>query len=100
MNFTATLDLRTKTATTVSIPEHVIEGLGGGKRPRVAVTLTGSKSYSYSARVGIMAGVFLLPVGADVRTAAGLAAGDRVEVEIDLDDAAGVGRPPLTPPRR
>jgi hypothetical protein len=94
VNFAATLDLRTKTATTISIPQRVIDGLGGGKRPRVSVTLTGSKSYSYSARVGIMAGVFLLPVGADVRAAAGLTAGDRVEVQIDLDDAP---REALTP---
>ena len=87
MRFSGTLDLRTKTATTISVPTEVINGLGGGKRPRVAVTLTGSDAHSYSATIGIMAGDFLLPVGADVRAAAGIAAGDRVEVDIELDDA-------------
>jgi bifunctional DNA-binding transcriptional regulator/antitoxin component of YhaV-PrlF toxin-antitoxin module len=87
MKFSATLGLRTKTATAISVPPEVIDGLAGGKRPRVAVTLTGSKTYSYSATIGIMAGELLLPVSAEVRDAAGIAAGDQVEVEIALDTA-------------
>lgn len=87
MRFSGTLDLRTRTATTISVPEDVITGLGSGRRPRVAVTLTGAKAHSYSATVGIMAGDFLLPVSAEVRAAAGIAAGDRVDVDIELDAA-------------
>jgi hypothetical protein len=87
MRFSGTLDLRTRTATTISVPGAVISGLGAGKRPRVAVTLTGSDSHRYSATIGIMAGDFLLPVSAEVRAAAGIAAGDRVDVDIELDTA-------------
>jgi bifunctional DNA-binding transcriptional regulator/antitoxin component of YhaV-PrlF toxin-antitoxin module len=87
MRFSGTLDLRTRTATTISVPEDVITGLGAGKRPRVAVTVTGAEAHSYSATVGIMAGDFLLPVSAEVRAAAGIAAGDRVDVDIELDAA-------------
>ena len=89
MRFSGTLDLRTKTATTISVLEGVITGLGGGKRPRVAVTLTGTGAgaHSYAATIGIMAGDFLLPVSSEVRAAAGIAAGDLVDVDIELDAA-------------
>jgi hypothetical protein len=87
MRFSAVLDLRTKTATTISVPEDVIAALGAGKRPRVVVTLTGAGSHTYRATIGVMAGDFLLPVGADVRAAAGIAAGERVDVEIAVDAA-------------
>jgi Bacteriocin-protection, YdeI or OmpD-Associated/Domain of unknown function (DUF1905) len=89
MRFSGTLDLRTRTATTISVPEGVITGLGGGKRPRVAVTLTGAGAgaHSYGATIGVMAGDFLLPVSAEVRAAAGIAAGDLVDVDIELDAA-------------
>jgi bifunctional DNA-binding transcriptional regulator/antitoxin component of YhaV-PrlF toxin-antitoxin module len=69
------------------VPADVIEALGAGKRPKVVVTLSGSAPHTYRATIGIMAGDFLLPVSADVRAAAGIAAGDRVDVDIELDDA-------------
>jgi hypothetical protein len=33
MKFSATLDLRTATATAIAVPPRVIDALGGGKRP-------------------------------------------------------------------
>ena len=82
MQFTATVQLDGKTATGIRVPDEIIEALGGGNRPRVRVTLGG---YSYQTTVGRMRGEFLFPVSAAVREQAGVAAGEEVEVGIELD---------------
>ena len=84
MRFTAVLELHGKTATGLVVPPEVVEGLGGGKRPAVVVTLGG---HSYRTTVGVMGGRSLLPVSAENRAAAGLAPGDEVEVDVELDTA-------------
>jgi hypothetical protein len=81
MRFNAELRLGGKTATGIPVPESVIEGLGGGRRPRVTVSLNG---YTFQTSLGTMAGQVLIPVSAAVRSAAGVAAGDRLDVEIEL----------------
>ena len=84
MNFTATLELNGKTATGIEVPPSVLEALGGGKRPAVSVTL---RAHTYRTTVGSMGGRAMLPVSAEVRAAAGVSAGDELEVKIELDDA-------------
>lgn len=81
MKFDAELRLNGKTATGVPVPESVIEELGGGRRPRVSVSLNG---YSFLTSLGTMSGQVLIPVSAVVRSAAGIEAGDRLTVEIEL----------------
>ena len=78
------MTLNGKTATGIEVPEAVVEALGGGKRPPVSVVLGG---YSYRTTVARMGGAFWVPLSAENRTAAGLAAGDEVDVEIALDAA-------------
>ena len=82
MNFTAVLQLHGKTATGIEVPEDVVAGLGTSKRPAVVVTING---YSYRSTVARMGGVFLLPVNAEVRKGAGVAAGDELDVRVELD---------------
>ena|ERR1700722_2470046 len=82
MRFHATIRLDGKTATGIEVPPDVLDGLGGGKRPKVTVTING---FSYPSTVGSMGGRSLIPVSADVRTKAGVAAGDDVEVEVVPD---------------
>lgn len=84
MRFRTIVDARTKTATALPVPEAVLAQLGPAKRPRLKVTVNG---YTYSARVGIMNGAFLIPASAEVRAGAGIEAGDAVDVDIELDDA-------------
>ncbi|MFY9889094.1 MAG: YdeI/OmpD-associated family protein [Streptosporangiaceae bacterium] len=43
--------------------------------------------FSYPSTVASMGGRSLIPVSADVRTKAGVAAGDEVEVGVEADDA-------------
>src|SRR5580693_868193 len=82
MRFQATIRLDGKTATGIEVPANVMAALGPGKRPRVQVTIDG---YSYPSTVGSMGGRSLIPVSADVRAKAAVAAGDDVEVEVVPD---------------
>ena len=91
MQFSATLELNGKTATGIEVPPEIVEALGGGKRPSVRVTLG---SHTYRTTVATMGGRFLIPVSAEVRAAAGVAAGDELEVTIVLDDQPRVVTPP------
>jgi len=82
MKFRATIRLEGKTATGIEVPPEVVEALGGGKRPPVRVTIG---SHSYRSTVAPYGGVFMLPLAAEHREAAGVTAGDEVEVELTLD---------------
>ena len=82
MMFRATLELNGRTATGVEVPEDVVEGLGRGRRPAVKVTING---HTYRSTVASMGGRFMVGVSAENRTAAGVEAGDEVEVEMVAD---------------
>ncbi len=82
MRFRATVELGGKTATGIEVPAEVVEMLGAGKRPPVRVTLNG---HTYRSTVASMGGRFMLPVSAENREDAGVAAGDEVEVDLDVD---------------
>src|SRR3954452_7781996 len=84
ITFTAEVELGGKTATGIEVPEAVVEQLGSGQRPKVAVTIGG---HTYRTTVGRMGGRSLIPLSAEHRAAAGVAAGDTVEVHLALDDA-------------
>ena len=81
MKFDAELRLNAKTATGIPVPERILEELGGGRRPQVTVSLNG---YTFQTSLGTMSGQVLIPVSAVVRSAAGIEAGDRLDVEIEL----------------
>jgi Bacteriocin-protection, YdeI or OmpD-Associated/Domain of unknown function (DUF1905) len=82
MRFRATVRLDGKTATGIEVPADVMAALGPGKRPRVRVTING---YDYPSTVGSMGGRSLIPVSAEVRAKAGVAAGDDVDVDVVAD---------------
>jgi Bacteriocin-protection, YdeI or OmpD-Associated/Domain of unknown function (DUF1905) len=84
MQFQATLLLAGKTATGIEVPAEVVEALGSGKRPAVRVSFNG---YTYRTTIAPMGGVFMIPVSAEIRAASGAAAGDLLDVEIELDTA-------------
>lgn len=81
MRFDAELRLNGKTATGIPVPERIIEELAGGRRPLVTVSLNG---YTFQTSLGTMSGQVLIPVSGIVRGAAGIEAGDRLDVEIEL----------------
>ncbi len=63
-----------KTATGIPVPEDVIAKLDAGKRPKIV-----------ESTVGVMGGRSLIPLSAENRTAAGVAAGDEIDVSVELD---------------
>ncbi|MFZ7087456.1 YdeI/OmpD-associated family protein [Curtobacterium sp. RRHDQ10] len=83
MRFTTTVLQARKTATGLPVPESVLDELGAGRRPAVVVTLDGG--YTYRSTVGAMNGQSLVPLSAEHRSASGIAAGDTVEVTLELD---------------
>ena len=80
--FRATIKASGKTATGIQVPAAAVEQLGSSKRPAVRATING---YTYRTSVASMGGVFMLPVSAEVRERAGVAAGDSVDVHLELD---------------
>ncbi len=66
------------------IPEAFVEELGGGKKPKVTVTVNG---FTYRSSIARMDGQFLLGVSKERREAGGIAGGDVLEVDIELDTA-------------
>ncbi len=82
MRFRATIQLNGKSATGIQVPEDVLSALGAGKRPPISVTING---YTYRTSVGSMGGVPMIPVSAEVRQRAGVAAGAELDVDIELD---------------
>ena len=83
MRFCSTIELGGKTATGIQVPAEVIAALGSSKRPAVRVTIGG---HTYRSSVATVDGKFMLPVSAEVREKAGVAAGDEVDVDIELDN--------------
>jgi hypothetical protein len=78
MRFHASIDSNGKTATGIRVPDDVMAGLGPSKRPKVQVTIN---AHTYRTSVASMGGEFMFGVSAEVRTGAGVAAGDEVDVQ-------------------
>jgi hypothetical protein len=87
MRFRAELRSNGKTAAGFEVPEPVVEALGGGGHPKVAVTVNG---FVFRTSIARMGGRYMLGVSADRRAEAGVAPGDMVDVEVELDTAPRV----------
>ncbi|MFZ0122039.1 MAG: YdeI/OmpD-associated family protein [Pseudonocardiaceae bacterium] len=84
MRFRTTVELGGKTATGLPVPEAVVAALASGNRPPVQIRIG---DHTYRTTVAWMGGRFLVPLSAENRAAAGVAAGDEVDVDIALDTA-------------
>jgi hypothetical protein len=84
MRFDATLEQSGRTATGIEVPAEVVDALGSGRKPAVTVTING---YTYRSTVASMGGRYMLPVSAEVRGETGVAAGDELAVDVELDTA-------------
>jgi hypothetical protein len=71
-----------KTATGLQVPDEVVAELGAGKRPAVRITIN---SYSYRTTAMSMGGRYMVPLAAEHRDAAAVSAGEKIDVEIELD---------------
>ncbi len=64
------------------VPEEVDQALGGGKRQAVTITISG---HAWNSRIAIMRSRYLIGLSSANRRAAGVATGDEVEVELDVE---------------
>ena len=84
MDFTTELLATGGTTTGFEVPDDVVERLGGGRRPKVVVTVEG---HTWRTSIASMGGRFLLGASAAVREAAGIASGQTYTVHVELDSA-------------
>jgi hypothetical protein len=84
MRFRTILRPAGKTATGFGVPAEVVTALGQGQRPPVRVTING---YTYRNTVAVYNGEHWIGVSAEHRGGAGVAAGDELEVDLELDTA-------------
>ncbi|WP_036510242.1 YdeI/OmpD-associated family protein [Nocardia aobensis] len=66
----------------LEVPDAVVKSLGAGARPRVDVTING---HTWNTRIAIMRGRHLIGLSNANRAAAGVAIGEMVEVQVELD---------------
>lgn len=81
---TAVMQAAGMNATGIVVPPSIVEKLAAGKKPKVSVTIEG---YTYRSTLAVMGGKFMLPLAKEHRDAAGVKAGDKVEVTLELDTA-------------
>jgi hypothetical protein len=103
MEFRSRVELGGTTATVIEMASEVVSPLGSSRSPAVRVSVG---EHTYRTTVGSMGGRFLIPLSAENRAAAGVAAGDAVTVGIERDVAPRDVAPPedlagaLTPAAR
>jgi hypothetical protein len=71
-------------ATAVEVPQAVMQALGPQARPAIVVSING---HSWRSRIALMRGQVLVGISAENRAGAGIALGDVVEVDLELDEA-------------
>jgi hypothetical protein len=74
--------IQTGNNTGIEVSEHLLEKLGGGKKPLIIVTLN---RYSYRSAVGKMGDRFMISLSAENRKNANVNGGDIVEINLELD---------------
>ncbi|HEY1421370.1 MAG TPA: YdeI/OmpD-associated family protein [Candidatus Dormibacteraeota bacterium] len=85
MRIRATVLQSGKTACGIEIPATVVAGLGSTRRPAVKATING---YTYRSSIASMGGKYMLSVSAEVRERSGVAGGDTIDVDLELDTEA------------
>lgn len=81
--FSTTIEVQGKTATFFQVPLDVREVFGRA-RPPVRVTIG---DHTYRSTIAVYGDRYFLPLNKANRTAAGVAGGETIEVEIEADDA-------------
>ncbi|MCL3860970.1 YdeI/OmpD-associated family protein [Actinotalea sp. K2] len=82
MRYRTTILQTGPTTTGIPVPDDVLVALGQGRRPPVRVTVG---DHTYRSTVATMGGRTLISLSAENRSAAGVAGGQDVEVEVEVD---------------
>ena len=91
MRFLATVE-PAGNATGIEVPAEIVTAFAAGRRPKVVITING---HTWRSRVASMGGRFIVGISAANRAACGIAEGDRVEAEVQVDtEPRVVAEPP------
>ena len=82
MKFHTTIMSGGGNTTGVVVPDEIVAALGAGKRPKVRATI---KDYTWRTSIAPMGGKFLVGVSAEVRAATGVAGGDEIDIDLEVD---------------
>lgn len=82
--FRTTIQAAGKNAAGIEVPAKIVDGFGAGKRPPVRVTIG---AHTYESTVAVMGGKYMVGVSMENRKLAGVAAGDTVDVTLELETA-------------
>lgn len=82
MRFRAVIESSGKTATGIHVPPEVVAALGPSRKPAVRATIN---KFTYRTSVAVLGGEFMLGIPPEFRAGARVAAGDEVEVDLELD---------------
>ena len=82
MKLTAELEATGGNTTGFRVPDEFVAELGGGGRPKIVATVNG---YQWRSSIARMGGEYWLGVSAANRSAAGVKAGDVLDVDVVLD---------------
>lgn len=91
MLFTAVLANRGGNTAGFSVPAEVVEALGGGRRPKVVVTLG---EHMWRSSIAVYGGEYLLGVSMANQRAAQVSQGEAYDVEVTLDTDERTITPP------
>ncbi len=84
MRFTTTVLASGGSTTGIPVPAEIVEELGAGKKPPVTVAIG---DYRYRSSIASRGGQYLISLSAEHRAGAGVAAGDEIEVDVEVDTA-------------
>jgi Bacteriocin-protection, YdeI or OmpD-Associated/Domain of unknown function (DUF1905) len=84
VEFRAELETSGGNAAGFEVPEPVVDQLGGGGHPKVVVRVNG---YEFRTSIARMGSRFMLGVSKERRAAAGVAPGETLDVQVELDTA-------------
>ena len=84
MRFTSELESGGGNKAGFVVPDAVVDGLGGGGRPQVSVTVHG---FTYRSSIARMGERYMVGMSTERRAAAGVTVGDTYELDVELDTA-------------
>ena len=84
MKFRAVIELSGKTAAGIHVQAEVVAALRSSRKPAVRATING---FTYRTSVAVLGGEFILGVPPEFRAGAGVAPGEEVEIDLELDTA-------------
>lgn len=82
MRFRATILQTGTTAAGIPIPDEIVDGLASGRRAPVRMTVNG---HTYRSSLATVNGRTMVGISAENRDKAGVAGGEEVDVDIELD---------------